>query len=73
MGALAAATSCSRIFMGRCRLDAVQWSVPLPLGPDGRHVFPGARAVIGSVRPPGPPPVWASWMPRTLTGSPSTD
>jgi uncharacterized protein (DUF952 family) len=25
---------------GVLRLDAVKWVVPLPLGPDGRHVFP---------------------------------
>jgi len=35
-----AATSCSRIFMGRCSLDAVQWSVPLPWAPMAAHVFP---------------------------------
>jgi uncharacterized protein (DUF952 family) len=25
---------------GPLPLDAVRWAVPLPLGPDGRHVFP---------------------------------
>lgn len=25
---------------GELRLDAVRWVRPLPLGPDGRHVFP---------------------------------
>lgn len=25
---------------GALRLDAVRWVRPLPLGPDGRHVFP---------------------------------
>ncbi len=25
---------------GPLSLDAVRWSVPLPLGPDGRHLFP---------------------------------
>jgi uncharacterized protein (DUF952 family) len=25
---------------GAMSLDAVLWAVPLPLGPDGRHVFP---------------------------------
>ena len=25
---------------GALSLDAVRWAVPLPLGPDGRHVFP---------------------------------
>ena len=27
-------------FYGPLRLDAVRWVRPLPLGPDGRHVFP---------------------------------
>jgi uncharacterized protein (DUF952 family) len=25
---------------GALSLEAVRWTVPLPLGPDGRHVFP---------------------------------
>jgi uncharacterized protein (DUF952 family) len=25
---------------GPLSLDAVRWAVPLPLGPDGRHLFP---------------------------------
>ena len=35
-----AEASCSRTSMGRCRLTAVRWVRPLPLGPDGHHVFP---------------------------------
>ena len=32
-------------------LSAVRWTKPLPLGPDGHHVFPDLRRMIGSLFP----------------------
>jgi len=35
-----AAANCFRIFMGRFRSRRFGWVKPLPLGANGKHVFP---------------------------------
>ena len=46
-----AAATCSRISTRPLPLSAVRWAKPLPLGPDGRHVFPDLAAMIGRCFP----------------------
>ena len=56
---------------GALPLAAVLWAKPLPLGADGRHVFPELDAVIGLFEPLRRGRCCACSMPRTRTGSPS--
>ncbi len=48
MGAVARRRNCFLISTRALPLTAVAWVRPLPLGPDGTHVFPDLRRMIGA-------------------------